>query len=294
MALSTLGLWLPCQNENKKVAFLNLTSIWKDVGRISVLEPPTSVPVCCISHFLALRWVRALRDCVSQLFVGDGPSHTLAYHSRSSHSHTHTHTHWAHCDSLNTPSHHPPERISVRFTLWSSQHPKRISVQKWKVSAFAVWLTNVTFPSWPPSLACLLIGGVQILLLSVMPGNMQGIGSALLPCALSLLSRCLRLGTDAALPQVYPASRLGALYSLWEWSIIQTMPPLCAPPLWEHLDPALGMAVFIQCLGSPDLPKIPIHSSSCKMTWLITWFFATQFEDWYSTYNADLHRMTKL
>lgn len=39
------------------VALLTFISIWKDVGRISILEPPISV------------------------FVGGGPSHTLAYQS---------------------------------------------------------------------------------------------------------------------------------------------------------------------------------------------------------------------
>ena len=32
-------------------------------------------------------------------------------------------------------------------------------------------------------------------------------------------------------------------------------------PFGEHLDPASGMAVFVQCLGSPDLSRIPTHSS---------------------------------
>lgn len=98
-----------------------------------------------------------------------------------------------------------------------------------------------------------------------MPGDAQGIGWALLPCALSPLSHWLRLGTDAPLSQGCPAGQLGALYSLWEWSIIQCLPCVLLP---RAPDPASGMAVFIQRLGSPGPFRIPTHSSWPLATWL--------------------------
>lgn len=73
------------------------------------------------------------------------------------------HVQWAHCNSLNTPPHPPPKRIGVRFTLWSSQHPRKGSVfrnGKYQHLLFGWQMSSL--PSWPPSLAYLLVGGVQI------------------------------------------------------------------------------------------------------------------------------------
>lgn len=78
---------------------------------------------------------------------GGGPSHTLAYQ------------HTEHiCNSLK-----PQKRISVRFTLWFSQHPgKGLVFRNGKYQHLLFGWPMSPLPSWPPSLACILVGGVQI------------------------------------------------------------------------------------------------------------------------------------
>lgn len=123
------------------------------------------------------------------------PHHTNAY--------THaTHTHWAHHNSLNL------------------LEKDQCEVQKWSVSEFfAVLLTCYFFPSWPPSLTCILIG-VQTSCAHC--DAWKYVGNLVSPSSLcALISDSLFLIRSKFPPasRLCLADHLGALWSWWEWSI---------------------------------------------------------------------------
>lgn len=120
-------------------------------------------------------------------------------------------------------------------------------------------------------------------LLSVTPGNTQGIGYSFFP--ISLISDTLFLirGRFSTGSRLCLADQLGALCSWWEWSITETWPssglPSLSPPLlWTLPDQPKYDSVH-SVPGSLDPPRVPTHSPyiSYKVTWLSAWFSAASF-----------------
>lgn len=115
--------------------------MWKDVDRISVLQPRTS-----ISHSQAFPWVRALRGCVSQSFGGGG-SFTHLCLGVIIHTYTHIHTH------ISSHTEH----------IICDSSSGKASVLEWEMECAMLLFCFLMspLPSSPPSVACILVGGLH-------------------------------------------------------------------------------------------------------------------------------------
>lgn len=225
-------------------------SVWKDVGRVWILQPPTFISLFGVYFIPTVsQHVRGqrepLKDHVSQSFVRGGTSPDLWLRVIT---HTHMHTHWVHF-------------------VWFFCTPGKGSVLDLEIECvafFALLLTGVTSsPSRPPSSACILVAGSRPALLPVVSGDVRGIGWALPPHLLSSWSLHLWLGTGSPLAQGHLSDRLGGLVEFvgmeYHTDVANSDLPLSLPRLRESpllARPWCGRSL-LGTWGLPTCPGLP-------------------------------------